>query len=159
MSDTGETLDLAALLDGADRICERVPFGAGEAAFEVDIRRVDTRLLQEIGRRSTETVTVRGKEQVKANVETFRKLLLEHCLAGWEGLTVGKVLAACNRRAPAGNGVGQAVPFTPTNALLLLEKARGVVGGDTIGFDDFVFTQATRIGQAQDAAEAAAKNG
>lgn len=153
-----ETLDLGGLLDRADLILERVTFGSGMAAFDVDIRRVDSRLLQEIGKKSTTTTKERGVSVAKADVNVFRALLREHCIAGWDGLTVGKLLAACNRKVAGDIATDTVVPCTPANVMLVLERARGNVNGDVIGFDDFVFSQATRIGQEQDTAEAAAKN-
>jgi hypothetical protein len=156
MADT-DTLDLAGLLDSADLICERVTFGSGAAAFDVDIRRVDTRLLQDIGKKSTTTTKVNGRPETKADIEKFHDLLRQHCVADWHELTVAKLLTSCNRRVPAEGGE-QVVSFTPANVALVLKNARGNVNGDVIGFDDFVFSQATRIGQEQAAAEAAAKN-
>lgn len=154
-----ETVDLGGLLDSADLICERVTFGSGSAAFDVDIRHVDTRLLHEIGKKSTNVVKVNGRAETKADLPKFRQLLRDHCVAGWEGLTVGKLFTACSRTPAAGQeGLDAVVAYTPANVLLLLERARGNVGGDVIGFDDFVFAQATRIGGEQAAAEAAAKN-
>lgn len=157
MADT-DPLDLAGLLDSAALICDRVAFGSGIAAFDVDIRRVDTRLLQEIGDKSTTKTKGRdGRTETKADIPKFHALLAQHCVAGWDGLTVAKLMAASNKQVPAEGG-DAVVAYTTNNTLLLLKYARGNVNGDVMGFDDFVFSQATRIGQEQAAAETVAKN-
>lgn len=154
------TGSLRAFLSDTETIVERATFGEGDAAFDVDFRRVDKRELEALIRESVRTIKSRSGVREEQDTKRFREGLRERCLIGWHGLTLGKVAIACNRRLdPASPQARQVVPFTPDAALVLLETARGTVDGELMAFDAWVLDHATRIADAQAREEADGKNG
>src|SRR5262249_22642033 len=161
---------LLAALNSCPLVVERVTFGSGEAAFDVDIRSVDKKTLETIANASVKTVTRKGMQIREPNTEVFRVQLRDNCLAGWVGLTYEKFLRARNRALPRNGRVqvdedgttkalGDEVPFGEGEALVILEHARGLVEDEVRNFDDWLYTEATRIAEARPAKEAVAKNG
>jgi len=161
---------LLAVLDACPLIVERVTFGSGEAAFDVDIQSVDKSTLEAIANKAVRTVKRRGVDVREPNTEVFREQLRDHCLRGWSRFTYEKFLRACNRALPVsgeiqvdGNGtvkkLTEDVPYSPEEALVVLEHARGLVEDEVRNFDDWLYSEATRIADSKSAKEAVAKNG
>lgn len=153
------TEDLRALLDAAPPVVDRCEYGEGPLAFSVDIQRLDKPTLEAIGLVAMRTIRDRRGERREPNLDAFRKALRDHCLRGWDGLTLGTLFALCGRRPPEGTVLEQGVPFTPGNALVLLERARTPMDGTVVAFDDFVFEKANATVAEQSAEETAVKNG
>lgn len=157
-----QTDDLRALLDEVPLIVEAATFAEGtSAAFDVELQRVDRVTIERIGEQSVKKVNTRQGQRAEADVKRFRQLIRDHCLRGWSGLTLRKVMLLTSRSMPAeANGsADREIPFTPDNALVMLEHARGLVNGDVTGFADWVFDEASKVAEREARAEAEAKNG
>lgn len=152
-----ETEDLGAWLDALEPDVIVETFGEGDAAFEVELRRTGKKELERLYQQSFKEK--RGGEKLQ-DVPKFRKGLRDLTLVGWSGLTYRKVALATSRDTSHLNGLGDAdVAFTPSNALTMIERARGIYEGEPTSFEDFLFKVATRIADAAAREERASGEG
>jgi len=169
-------MELNDLLAQTQRRSGWETFGVGEDAFEVEIRCVARREIQEMLRRITKRVadkTPNGQPvwRDEADNTRYREFLRDTCLVGWKGLTAGAALRYC-QLVPKGltpEQLKSAFEFKPDHAEFMLSEARGKVlvedadgsGGtheETQSFEDFVWQRTTALSNHRENEEVREKN-
>lgn len=144
--------DLRNLLDAQPILTDTHVFGEGNLACTVELRQLDKREAEAVGRAARKQVNGR----IEVDQPRFRKALRDAVIVGWDDLTVGKVFAYCQRPVPAGLNADDAVPFSPDTALLLLERARTTMSDVTVDFEAWVLERASEATARRVAEDAAA---
>lgn len=135
--------DLDSLL-AQPLLCTEATYGEGDAAITVQIRQLDRRELEAVGTAGVKVIRERGgTERREVNVDAFRKALRDAALVGWDGLTVAKFCSYVSRVCPEGKA-HEPVQFTPDNALTLLRNARTLIAGESVAFEEWLFSEASR---------------
>lgn len=154
-------VNLKELLESAAKVVERRKFGEGDMGFEVELRLIARPDMEEMRNRCIKKVATRmnGVREMRdeLDIKKLREYIAESILTNWTGLTVGKVLHACNRSAPAGTDLKKAVEFNTENAIALLSTARGEVQGILMSFDDWVWNEALTLSEEHSDQEAREK--
>lgn len=144
-TDGSDAVDLKAFLADAAPLIERLTFGSGEAAFTVDLRRVDKRDLSQLFLSTRKRVNTKSGTRDEPDVPKFRKGLAALVLDGWQELTLRKVCLLTNHDPAVLNGTDQPVDFTQANAVELMETARGNIDGEPTPFEDWLLEQASTV--------------
>ena len=154
-------INLAEYLKSVTPIHEELTFGSGAAAFEVQIKRLDKRDAEQLfkaGRRKVRDR--RGDFREEQDPESIRYALAEKGLAGWDGLTLRKVLLLTNKDPALANGKGEVpVNYSVDNAVELMRVARGIVNGEPVSFEEWLLEAVTKVADQAAAEDAAGKNG
>jgi hypothetical protein len=121
--------NLKELIEEAPNRVVRETFGEGEAAFTVELRCVSRGDLENMRRKSITKVLDKATRQYKDEVSTekMREYVKTHFIAGWTGLTIGKVLTLCNKSVPKQlqDRIKEEIPFSVEHAGELLENVNG----------------------------------
>ena len=147
--------NLDEVLGEAENRVVRETFGEGETTFTVDLQCVSRQDLEVMRLKSVTKVLDKQTRQYRDEVSTekMREYVRDHCIVNWKGLTIGKVLAICNKAPtkPLLDRLKEDVPFSKESAWSLLQNANG--------FEEWVWEKISVVADELAQIEADSKNG